>query len=70
MNYLYIDYMIKERRREESEECKRIQLLKAAECKEGSVANRLFVLVKSTIQHWRKWLAGHCCGKRQITEAG
>jgi len=38
MNYHYIEYMTKERHREEVEECKKTRLLKNIEC-EGTVLN-------------------------------
>lgn len=59
MNYHYIDYMLKERRRWELEECKRIQLLKAAGYGNTSPANRLFSWFKKTAIICRLWLTNY-----------
>jgi len=56
MNHYYMDCMIKERRREESEECKRLQLLKAAGYENTFVLKELFHQAKYKANLWRLWL--------------
>jgi len=63
MNYHYIDYMIKERQREELEVCERRRLLKSASHfqtglshERGTVFSKLFQRLKGLQAVSHKWL--------------
>lgn len=59
MNYHYIDYMTKERRRMEMEECRRIQLLKAAGYGRPALTSEIVSLVKNRVKLWRSKLISY-----------
>lgn len=45
MNYHYIEYMIKERRKQEADECKRMQMLNAAGYLKKNLFNEVLQLL-------------------------
>jgi hypothetical protein len=56
MNYHYIEYMIKERRKEEVEECKRIRLLKRAGYTRTGCMERMLVAISKKISFRKDWV--------------
>lgn len=53
MNYHYIDYMIKERRKLEIEEARRRQLLRAAGYGKRSLVSGFIILASKRVKEWR-----------------
>ncbi len=56
MNYHYIEYMIKEQRKEEVEECNRLRLLKRAGYSHTSWIKRMFVAISKKNSFWKDWV--------------
>lgn len=59
MNYHYMDYMLKERRKLEMEEYRRIQLLAAAGYGKPTLVNRFISLAKKRVKEWSARLTGY-----------
>lgn len=72
MNYHYIEYMLKERKKEEIEACQRARMLKAADYSGGGLVQRAWSAltdkarqwmpeIKSRLVHW-----GYCLLHRKL----
>jgi hypothetical protein len=62
MNYHYIEFMIKERRKEEVERCNRMRLLKLAGYPHKGFKERMFVAISQKLSFWKnsgRLLADH-----------
>ncbi len=54
MNHHYIEYMVRERRREEIEACNRMRMLRSAGYLDAGFLKRLSIAITRVIKMWRE----------------